>query len=144
MSVLAPPSPPVCLARETVEGWAVHMEEGCSGSRRYSPSGRRTGGPWPLWRGCVAQAQIWQRAEVNGAAHLYGFPHLLGRATKSPAAVREALSAYVLDCLGDPQGLLIVDEKGFLQKGSHAAGVARPYSGTAGRIENCLIGVLLA
>ena len=49
-----------------------------------------------------------------------------------------------MDHLGDAQGVLIVDETGFLKKGRHSAGVARQYSGTAGRIENCQIGVFLA
>jgi SRSO17 transposase len=50
----------------------------------------------------------------------------------------------VLDHLADPQAVLIVDDTGFLKKGVRSAGVARQYSGTAGRIENCQIGVFLA
>ena len=45
--------------------------------------------------------------------------------------------------VGDPDGVLIVDETGFLKKGTLSVGVARQYSGTAGRIENCQIGVFL-
>jgi len=48
---------------------------------------------------------------------------------------------YVVDALGDPLGVLVVDETGFLKKGTCSVGVARQYSGAAGRIENCQIGV---
>jgi len=50
----------------------------------------------------------------------------------------------VIASLGDASGVLVVDETGFLKKGTHSVGVARQYSGTAGRIENCQIGVFLA
>jgi SRSO17 transposase len=50
----------------------------------------------------------------------------------------------VIEALGDRDGVLVVDETGFLKKGEHSVGVARQYSGTAGRIENCQIGVFLA
>jgi SRSO17 transposase len=58
--------------------------------------------------------------------------------------VRDDLRAYVIEQLGDPDGVLIVDETGFLKKGTKSVGVQRQYSGTAGRIENCQIGVFLA
>jgi SRSO17 transposase len=58
--------------------------------------------------------------------------------------VRDDVCAYVTEQLGDEQAVLIVDETGFLKKGTHSAGVQRQYSGTAGRIENCQIGVFLA
>ena len=56
---------------------------------------------------------------------------------------RDICRDYVMEHLGDPSGVLVLDETGFLKKGSHSAGVARQYSGTAGRIENCQIGVFL-
>src|SRR5262249_17835618 len=59
-------------------------------------------------------------------------------------AVRNDLCAYVSESLGDPHGVAVIDETGFLKKGRHSAGVARQYSGTAGRVENCQIGVFLA
>jgi SRSO17 transposase len=59
-------------------------------------------------------------------------------------AVRDDLRAYVLESLGDPQAVLVVDETGFVKKGTQSVGVQRQYSGTAGRIENCQIGVFLA
>ena len=57
--------------------------------------------------------------------------------------VRDDLRDYVVEHLGDANGVLVVDETGFLKKGNKSAGVQRQYSGTAGRIENCQIGVFL-
>jgi SRSO17 transposase len=84
-----------------------------------------------------------QLAEISGAATPYGFQHLLGRADWAPDGVRDELRWYVLDHLRDPDAVLVIDETGFLKKGRHSAGVARQYRGTAGRIENCQIGVFL-
>jgi SRSO17 transposase len=55
----------------------------------------------------------------------------------------DELRAYVCEALADPQAILILDETGFLKKGTRSVGVQRQYSGTAGRIENCQIGVFL-
>jgi SRSO17 transposase len=58
-------------------------------------------------------------------------------------AVRDDLRDYVVEHLGHEQGVLVADESGFLKKGTRSVGVQRQYSGTAGRIENCQIGVFL-
>jgi SRSO17 transposase len=86
----------------------------------------------------------WQLAEITGDTTPYGFQHLLGRAVWHPDALRDALYAYVLDYLADDGAVGVIDETGFLKKGRQSAGVARQYSGTAGRIENCQIGVFLS
>lgn len=86
----------------------------------------------------------WQLAEAVGNATPYGMQHLLGRAVWDADAVRDELRAYVVDRLGTDDAVLVVDEMGFLKKGTHSAGVKRQYSGTAGRIENCQVGVFLA
>jgi SRSO17 transposase len=59
-------------------------------------------------------------------------------------AVRDDLRAYVVEYLADPEAVLIVDETGFRKQGAKSVGVQRRYSGAAGRIENCQIGVFLA
>jgi SRSO17 transposase len=69
---------------------------------------------------------------------------LLNHAEWDADAVRDDLRDYVVEHLGDDAAVLVVDETGFLKKGTKSAGVARQYSGTAGRIENCQIGVFLA
>ena len=67
----------------------------------------------------------------------------LNRAPWDADAVRDDLRAYVVEHLGDPDAVLVVDETGFLKKGSKSVGVQRQYSGTAGRVENCQLGVFL-
>jgi SRSO17 transposase len=69
---------------------------------------------------------------------------LLATATWDPDLVRDDLRAYVVEHLGDPGGVLVVDETGFLKKGSTSVGVQRQYSGTAGKVDNCQLGVFLA
>ncbi len=85
----------------------------------------------------------WQLAEITGDSTPYAFQHLLGRADWDPDALRDLLRSYVIDYLAEPDAVGVLDETGFLKKGTHSAGVARQYSGTAGRIENCQIGVFL-
>lgn len=97
-------------------------------------------------RGLLSPAErknSWQLAEVSGDTTPYAFQHLLRRALWDPEAVRDELRRYLIQHLGDPEAVLVIDETGFLKKGRHSAGVARQYSGTAGRIENCQIGVFL-
>ena len=94
--------------------------------------------------GRVERKNSWQLAEAAGDATPHGLQRLLGRARWDADAVRDDLRTYVAEQLGEPDGVLIVDETGFLKKGTKSAGVARQYSGTAGRIENCQVGVFLA
>jgi SRSO17 transposase len=92
----------------------------------------------------VERKNSWQLAEQAGDPGPHRFQHLLGRAVWEADEVRDKLQAYVREHLADPDGVLIVDETGFLKKGEGSVGVQRQYSGTAGRIENCQIGVFLA
>jgi SRSO17 transposase len=69
---------------------------------------------------------------------------LLTTSRWDPDALRDDARGYVIEQLGDPDGVLVVDETGFLKKGAKSAGVQRQCSGTAGRIENCQVGVFLA
>lgn len=86
----------------------------------------------------------WQLAEHLGEAGPQGVQRLLNAADWDAEAVRDDLTAFVAEQLGDPDGVLIVDETGFLKKGAKSVGVQRQYSGTAGRRENQQIGVFLA
>lgn len=96
--------------------------------------------------GSVQRKNSWQLAEHAGDATPHGFQRLLGRSSWDANRLRDEVRRYAIDHLlveGDG-GVLIVDETGFLKKGDKSAGVQRQYSGTAGRIENCQIGVFLA
>jgi len=92
----------------------------------------------------VERKNSWQLAEEAGDATPYGLQPLLGRARWDAEAVRDDRRAYVVEHLGDKRAVLIVDETGFVKKGAQSVGVQRQYSGTAGRIENCQMGVFLA
>jgi SRSO17 transposase len=92
----------------------------------------------------VERKNGWQLAEQLGDAGPQGVQRLLNAADWDADAVRDDLRTFVVEALGDPAGVLIVDETGFLKKGTKSAGVARQYSGTAGRRENQQIGVFLA
>jgi SRSO17 transposase len=92
----------------------------------------------------VERKNGWQLAEWAGDAAPYGVQHLLGRAAWDADAVRDDLRGYVTAHLADAASVLVVDETGFLKKGDKSAGVQRQYCGTAGRIENCQVGVFLA
>jgi SRSO17 transposase len=85
----------------------------------------------------------WQLAEHLGDPTPDGVQHLLARADWDADAARDDLIGYAAEHLGHPDGVLVVDETGFLKKGTKSCGVARQYSGTAGRIENCQVGVFL-
>ena len=86
----------------------------------------------------------WQLAERAGDATPYGVQRLLSTYRWDADLVRDDLAGYVVEHLAGADGVLVVDETGFLKKGNKSAGVQRQYSGTAGRIENCQIGVFLA
>jgi SRSO17 transposase len=92
----------------------------------------------------VERKNGWQLAEHLGEGGPQGVQRLLNAAEWDGDAVRDDLRTYVSEQLGDPGGVLVVDETGFLKKGTKSVGVQRQYSGTAGRIENCQIGVFLA
>ncbi len=91
----------------------------------------------------VARKNGWQLAEHLGERTPDGVQRLLNAADWDAAAVRDDLRVYVMEHLADPHAVLVVDETGFLKKGTHSVGVKRQYSGTAGRIENCQVGVFL-
>jgi SRSO17 transposase len=92
----------------------------------------------------VERRNAWQMAEQIGESDPDGVQRLMNAARWDTDAVRDDLRAYVVEHLGDPQAVLVIDETGFLKKGTKSVGVQRQYSGTAGRIENCQIGVFLA
>lgn len=93
--------------------------------------------------GDVGRKNCWTLAEHAGEARPWGMQHLLERASWDTDAVGGELRSYVGDRLGEPGGILVVDETGDAKKGSSTVGVQRQYSGTLGRIENCQVAVYL-
>ncbi|MDQ3493725.1 MAG: IS701 family transposase [Chloroflexota bacterium] len=93
--------------------------------------------------GPVERRNGWQLAEQLGERTPDGVQRLLNTARWDAEAIRDDLRTYVVEHLGNPDAVLVVDETGFLKKGTKSVGVQRQYSGTAGRIENCQIGVFL-
>jgi SRSO17 transposase len=129
-----------------VRGWADEVAAvGQRIGRHFARSEPRQRAPGYI-RGLLGDAQRkngWQLAEHLNESNPGGVQHLLARADWDADCVRDDLTLYVAEHLGDPGGVLVVDEAGFLKKGDKSAGVSRRYSGTAGRIENCQVGAFL-
>ena len=92
----------------------------------------------------LERANGWTIAEFAGDRSPLGMQRLLNSAVWDVGGVRDRLVRYVAAELGDPGGVLIADETGFLKSGRGSAGVQRQYTGTAGKITNCQVGVFLA
>jgi SRSO17 transposase len=130
-----------------VEDWAVGLEQVLEriGPRFARAEPRARAGVY--LRGLLSAAERkngWTLAEQAGDRTPDAMQRLLNHADWDADAVRDDLRDYVVEHLGDDAAVLVVDETGFLKKGTKSAGVARQYSGTAGRIENCQVGVFLA
>jgi SRSO17 transposase len=139
--------PPIALELPDVQLWNVYWGQL---ERRIAPIFARSDSRQraiSYLAGLLSPAErknSWQLAEQSGDPNPYGFQYLLGRADWNADALRDRLRTYVTDYLADPDAVGVIDETGFLKKGRHSAGVARQYSGTAGKIENCQIGVFVA
>ena len=129
-----------------VAGWAGELDAVAARIGRHfarSEPRRRAAG---YVRGLLGEAERkngWHLAEALGDPTPDGVQHLLARADWDADAVRDDLTRYVAEHLGAADGVLVVDETGFLKKGVKSCGVARQYTGTAGRIENAQVGVFL-
>ncbi len=86
----------------------------------------------------------WQLAEHAGESRPDGMQRLLNSAVWVADLVRDDLRAYVLECLGDPHAVLVIDETSFRKRGKKSAGVKKQYCGTTGTLENCQVGVFLS
>ena len=130
-----------------VARWAEGIERvhECIAPRFWRPEPRRHA--LEYLRGLLSPVERkngWQLAEQAGDATPDGVQRLLSSYRWDADMVRDDLASYVVEYLADADGVLVVDETGFLKKGNKSAGVQRQYSGTAGRIENSQIGVFLA
>jgi SRSO17 transposase len=86
----------------------------------------------------------WMRAEAAGDSGPWRQQALLGRAQWDADALRDVVRDYVVETLAAPDAVLVVDETGFLKQGKASCGVGRQYTGSAGKITNCQIGVFAA
>jgi len=86
----------------------------------------------------------WHLAEYAGEARPDGIQRLLNSAVWDAELVRDDLRAYILERLGDPQAVLVIDETSFRKRGKKSAGVATQHCSTTGQLENCQVGVFLA
>ena len=132
---------------KAIERWSTHLEElhARIAHRFLRPEVNQRA--YRYLTGLLADVRRkngWQMAEAIGEARPRGVQHFLNDARWDPDAVRDDLREYVVEHLRDERsGVLIVDETGFLKKGNKSVGVARQYTGTAGKRENCQVGVFL-
>ena len=94
--------------------------------------------------GGEARKTGWMRAEAAGDPGPWRQQAVLGRGRWDAEALRDIVRDYVLEHLADDDAVLVVDETGFLKQGKASCGVARQYTGSAGKITNCQIGVFAA
>jgi SRSO17 transposase len=136
-----------CVDEETMATECAREVEGAAAQlRRHFQRTQAAEHAVDYLRGLVAEVERkngWQLAEEAGYAHPRGMQRVLDRYAWDAAAVRDDLRAYVIAELGDPAGVLVVDETGFPKQGRHSAGVARQYCSTLGKRANCQIGVFL-
>ena len=130
-----------------VARWAEGIEgiHGCISGRFHRSEPRRRA--LEYLRGLISPVERkngWQLAEQAGDTTPDGVQRLLSTYRWDAHLVRDDLRAYVVEQLGGTDAVVVVDETGFLKKGDKSVGVQRQYSGTAGRIENCQVGVFLA
>ena len=92
----------------------------------------------------IERKKGWQLAEQAREATPTGMQRMPSGTHWEADAVRDDLRAYIIEHLGAPDAVLIIDETGFLTKGATSVGVKRQYFGTAGRIENCQVAMFLA
>jgi SRSO17 transposase len=147
MTVVVEMVPPEAVAAPGPVVWPEAFAElfaMVAGEFAQAPSRRRARG---YLLGLLSHSERkngWTIAEFAGDAGPEGMQRLLNFYAWDEDRVRDALCRYVVRAVGHPAGVLAADETGFLKKGTRSAGVQRQYSGTAGRVENCQLGVFLA
>src|SRR4051794_41151839 len=128
-----------------VQNWAAGLEEVHARIARAFTRAEPRARVLAYLRGLLGQLERkngWTLAEAAGEVSPDGMQRLLRTADWNAEVVRDELRDYVVERLG-PGGVLIVDETGFIKKGTRSAGVGRQYTGTTGKIDNCQAGVFL-
>jgi SRSO17 transposase len=134
------------VSTEVVESWEAGLQDLFAriAGRFYRVEPRRRA--FGYVRGLLSPLERkngWTLAEQCGDRSPNALQEMLYSPCWDPDAVRDDVRGYVVEQLGDRRGVLVGDDTGFVKKGSRSAGVQRQYSGTAGRTENCQIGVFL-
>src|SRR6201989_2506711 len=129
---------------ETLALWAASLREVKKRIRRLFGQERVARSAGLFLEGLLGDEQRktgWMRAEAAGDAGPCRQQAILGRRDWDADALRDIVRDYVIEHLADDDAVLVIDETGFLKQGKASCGVARQYTGSAGKITNCQIGV---
>src|SRR4051812_33818 len=132
---------------ETLELWAASLREVKARMRPLFTQERVAASAGLFLDGLLGEEQRktgWMRAEAAGDPGPWRQQAILGRGRWDADALRDIVREYVVETLAEPNAVLVVDETGFLKQGKASCGVARQYTGSAGKITNCQIGVFAA
>jgi SRSO17 transposase len=131
----------------TLELWAASLREAKARMRRLFAQERMARSAGLFLDGLLGPERRktgWMRAEAAGDAGPWRQQAILGRGRWEADALRDVAREYALEVLADPGAVLVADETGFLKQGKASCGVARQYTGSAGKITNCQVGVFAA
>src|SRR5678816_1882608 len=132
---------------ETLELWAASLREVKARMRPLFTQERVAASAGLFLDGLLGEERRktgWMRAEAAGDPGPWRQQAILGRGRWDADALRDIVREYVVETLAEPDAVLVVDETGFLKQGKASCGVARQYTGSAGKITNCQIGVFAA
>src|SRR4051812_122815 len=132
---------------ETLELWAASLREVKARMRPLFTQERVAASAGLFFDGLLGEERRktgWMRAEAAGDPGPWRQQAILGRGRWDADALRDIVCAYVVETLAEPNAVLVVDETGFLKQGKASCGVARQYTGSAGKITNGQIGVFAA
>ncbi len=131
----------------TLELWASSLREVKARIRPLFSQQRVAGSAGQFLDGLLGNEPRktgWMRAEAAGDPGPWRQQAILGRGRWEAEALRDVVREYALETLADEEAVLVIDETGFLKQGKASCGVARQYTGSAGKITNCQIGVFAA
>src|SRR3712207_5022547 len=131
----------------TLELWAASLREGKARMRPLFTQERMARSAGLFLDGLLGPERRktgWMRAEAAGDAGPWRQQAILGRGRWEADALRDVVRDYAVETLAAPDAVLVIDETGFLKQGKSSCGVGRQYTGSAGKITNCQIGVFAA
>src|SRR5215212_7171938 len=132
---------------ETLELWASSLRDVKARMRSLFTQERVAASAGLFLDGLLGEERRktgWMRAEAAGDPGPWRQQAILGRGRWEADALRDLVRGYVVESLADRDAVLVADETGFLKQGKSSCGVARQYTGSAGKVTNCQIGVFAA